>query len=207
MTIKVIGAGLGRTGTNSQKLALEYLLGGTCHHMFEVDQRRYEIPTWTAAARGQMPNWHQFLKNYTAIVDWPGCAFWPELMQAYPEALVLLSTRDYERWWESASQTIFEPFDATEPEDARFEEMWQAVTTRHFTNDLQNKEAVIAAAKRHNEQVIAEVPAERLLVWQVNQGWEPLCKRLELPVPDIPFPHANSRQEFWDKYDPDRASN
>ncbi len=206
MTIQVIGAGLGRTGTNSQKLALQHLLGGTCHHMFEVGQHRDQIPIWTAAARGDMPDWHKFLQDFSAIVDWPGCSFWPELMHAYPDALVLLSVRDYDQWFESASQTIFEPMEVSDPADAAFEEMWLEITGRRFSTDFQNKRAMITAAKAHNERVIAEVPAERLLVWQVTEGWGPICERLNLPVPSIPFPRSNSRQEFWDKYDPGRTT-
>lgn len=206
MTIQVIGAGLGRTGTNSQKLALEHLLGGTCHHMFEVDQRRNQIPIWTAAARGQMPDWHTFLQDFTAIVDWPGCAFWPELMEAYPEALVLLSVRDYEKWYESASQTIFTEPDSDEPDEDGFNEMWFEITGRRFSSAFQDKQAMIAAAKTHNEQVMGQVPAERLLVWQISEGWGPICERLGLLVPEIPFPHTNSRQQFWDKFDPDRPA-
>lgn len=206
MTIQVIGAGLGRTGTHSQKLALEHLLGGTCHHMFEVDKRREQIPVWAAAARGEMPNWHEFLQDFSAIVDWPGCSFWPELMEAYPDALVLLSIRDYEKWYESASQTIFYEPDESKPDEDGFNEMWLEITGRRFSTDFRNKEAMIAAATAHNDRVMAEVPAERLLVWQISEGWEPICERLGLPVPDIPFPRSNTRQEFLDKYDPERDS-
>ena len=107
MTLRVIGAGLGRTGTASLKHALERLLGGRCHHMFEVIQNPDEIPVWTRAAEGLMPEWTSFLRDYTALVDWPGCSFWPELADAFPEALVLLSVRDLDAWYDSAEATIF----------------------------------------------------------------------------------------------------
>src|SRR5687768_4747018 len=108
MGLKVVGAGLGRTGTHSLKEALERLLGGPCYHMIEVFGRPDDIPTWHAAANGEMPPWNEFLAEFHAAVDWPAAAFWPELSEANPEAIILLSTRDTEGWWRSADQTIFE---------------------------------------------------------------------------------------------------
>ena len=93
MTFRVVGAGLGRTGTHSLKLALEQLLGGPCYHMSETFGRPADIPVWHAAANGQMPDWPTFLADYTATVDWPACAFWRPLADEYPDAIVLLSTR------------------------------------------------------------------------------------------------------------------
>ena len=198
MTIKVVGAGLGRTATASLKQALEELLGGTCHHMFEVgkDQER-QLSVWTAAARGEMPNWHEFLKDYSAIVDWPGCSFWPELSEAFPDALVLLSTRDLEKWYESASATIFTPPDNPESD---FSVMWQEVTRNRFCPEFENREKMIGADKAHQDAVIETIPADRLLIWTASDGWGPICDRLGLPVPDRPFPRTNSRKEFWEKY-------
>ena len=95
MGLKVIGAGLGRTGTASLKMALEELLGGRCHHMFKVDAS--QVPLWTRAAHQQMTDWHDFLEDYVALVDWPGASFWPELAEAFPDALVLLSTRELDK--------------------------------------------------------------------------------------------------------------
>ncbi|HSI71633.1 MAG TPA: sulfotransferase, partial [Fimbriimonas sp.] len=107
MALKVVGAGLGRTGTHSLKLGLEKLLGAPCYHMAEVFERPQDVPVWHQAALGNMPDWDKFLAGYAAEVDWPSSAFWDELSQAYPESLILLSVRDPESWWESASQTIF----------------------------------------------------------------------------------------------------
>ncbi len=104
MTIQLIGAGLGRTGTHSLKLALEQLLGGTCHHMMEVFSHPDEVPVWDAAMRGEPVDYPALLGDYCAIVDYPGAAVWRELADAFPDAPVLLSTRESAQvWWDSAS--------------------------------------------------------------------------------------------------------
>ena len=116
MSLQVVGAGLGRTGTASLKIALEDLLVGRCHHMFEVHQNPEEVPVWTAAANGDMPDWQRFLSDYVALVDWPGASFWPELVEAFPEALVLLSVRDLDEWYDSADRLlVWSPGDGWEP--------------------------------------------------------------------------------------------
>src|SRR5688572_21860928 len=107
MSLQVVGAGLGRTGTHSLKLALEHLLGGRCHHMIEVIQNPEQVPYWQSAAEGNMPDWNEVFKGYVASVDWPSSAFYKEISDAFPDAKVLLSTRDAESWWNSANETIF----------------------------------------------------------------------------------------------------
>ena len=196
MTLQVVGAGLGRTGTASLKLAFEQLLGGKCHHMFEVGENRDQIPVWTAAANGTMPNWDQFLKDYVALVDWPGASFWPELTEAYPDALVLLSVREPESWYKSASETIFT--DAAD-DGSSFDEMWRTICRNRFCDDLANKDKVIAAMEAHNAAVEAAIPQERLLRWQAGDGWEPICAALGVPVPKEPFPHTNTTKQFLAK--------
>src|SRR5579862_1539933 len=106
MPLQVIGAGIGRTGTNSLKVALEMLLGGPCYHMFELLNHLDDVPTWQAAADGQAVAWEALMANWVAGVDWPVSAFWPELSVAFPDAKILLSLRDSESWWTSASATI-----------------------------------------------------------------------------------------------------
>ena len=198
--MRVVGAGLGRTGTASLKRALEMLLGGTCHHMFEVKTAEH-ARTWQAAAEGIMPDWTEFLADYTALVDWPGASFWPELADAFPDALVLLSVRDsLDQWYDSASNTIFvasDP-DQPDPDGTRLagREMWQAILRNRFTVDIHDREAAIEAAAAHNQAVIDAIPAERLLVYRAGDGWEPLCEALDLPVPDEPYPHTNTREQF-----------
>lgn len=197
--MRVVGAGLGRTGTASLKLALEHLLGGTCHHMFEVKDLEH-VRGWHAAAEGNPPDWHEFLADYTALVDWPGASFWPELSEAFPDALVLLSQRPLDEWWESVSATIFKssPPPAEDPDGmwlAR-REMWQSILRNRFQADTSDRESSIEAAAAHNQAVIDTIPPERLLIYTPGDGWEPICEALGLPVPDIDYPHTNSRQEF-----------
>jgi Sulfotransferase domain len=107
MSLRMIGAGLGRTGTTSLKAALEQLLGGRCYHMVEVRARPDDAAVWGRAYQGEFPDWADFFDGYVATVDWPAAPFWPELSQAFPDAPILLSVRDAESWWKSASSTIF----------------------------------------------------------------------------------------------------
>ncbi len=199
MTIKVIGAGLGRTGTASLKAALELLLGEPCHHMFEVVGNEKQTAGWTAAAEGNMPDWDDLLDGFGAQVDWPGASFWPELMEAFPDALVLLSVRDHDRWFDSAMATIFAPPPpgaAPSPEMSAVFGMFSKIAATRFTSDFRDRAAATAAAEAHNAAVIAGVPTERLLIWRAADGWEPICERLGLPVPAVPFPHENTTAAF-----------
>jgi hypothetical protein len=201
MALRVVGAGLGRTGTNSLKVALEQLLGGRCYHMFEALERPEDTPVWHAAARGEPVDWDGFLPQFTAIVDWPGSAFWGELHAAHPDAVVLLSTRSSsEAWWESVEQTILqtlsEPVPPDDPERAQRRAMLLEMLERRFDPDWRDRGAAIAAYERHNEEVRGAVPAAQLVDWQPGDGWEPICAALDLPVPAEPFPHTNTAREF-----------
>jgi uncharacterized protein YndB with AHSA1/START domain len=195
VTIQVVGAGLGRTGTTSLKAALEQLLGGPCHHMFEVATTPDQLPRWTAAARGEPIDWDDLLDGYEAIVDWPGVAFWRELVEHYPGALVLLSVRDPEAWYESAHSTIFR-IHTSDGRDDPFTDFVLTLFEHRFTLDLDDKDAVIARFEEHYAAVRAAVPADRLLEWSVADGWGPICGALGLPVPDEAFPRLNTREEW-----------
>jgi hypothetical protein len=192
--MRVVGAGLGRTGTLSLKLALERLLGAPCYHMLEVMSHPGHVPIWHAAARGERVDWERLLRRYGAAVDWPAASFWPELSAAFPDAIVLLSVRDPDAWWESASHTIFPTSLAVEAGPWR--SMLDAVFAARFTPALRDREACIAAYERHNDRVREAVPADRLVEWRPGDGWAPLCAALGVPIPGEPFPHANSREEF-----------
>ena len=200
MALRVVGAGLGRTGTLSLKLALERLLGEPCYHMLEVVTHPEHIAPWHAAARGEMPDWKALLEGYGAAVDWPACAFWPELAEAFPDALILHSVRDPAAWWESADSTIFPGLRGEPGDDPPFLPAWHAMVLdmlgARFTAEVSDREACIEAARRHDAQVAASAPPERLLVWRAGDGWEPICRALGLPVPDERFPHRNTREEF-----------
>jgi hypothetical protein len=167
--------------------------------MHEVFPRPDDIPVWHAAALGQMPDWSAFLSGFSAAVDWPASAFWSELATAFPRALIVLSTRrDAETWWQSASGTIFPATLAAD--DGPWRRMISAVLEHRFTNAIEDKAACITAYEAHNAQVRAHAPAGRLLEWQVEDGWAPLCAALDLPQPDEPFPHVNSSAEFGKRH-------
>jgi hypothetical protein len=199
MSVRVVGAGVGRTGTHSLKLALERLLGGTCHHMAEVFNRPEELPVWQAAADGRMPDWTTFLAPYSATCDWPSAAFWAEISDAFPDAVIVLSVRDPEAWLASAQATIFHPLAGAiarpRGEDA-WADMARAVFHHRFSDRLDDRNAMLAAFSAHNERVRRDADPDRLVVWQASDGWEPLCAALGVPVPEEPFPLTNTTEEF-----------
>ena len=200
MALRVVGAGLGRTGTSSLKLALEELLGGRCYHMLEAIERPADTAVWKAALRGEGVDWGGLLSGYVGTVDWPACSLWRELHGAYPEAIVLLSTRgSAEEWWESFERTIratlSQPIPAGEEDWAERRTMTLALMER-LDPAWRERDAAIAAYDRHNEAVRTTVPGDRLVEWQTGDGWEPLCAALALPVPPNPFPHTNTAAEF-----------
>lgn len=200
MTLRIVGAGLGRTGTHSLKLALERLLDAPCYHMYEVFQHLDHAPVWHAAIRGEQVDWQPVLGDYAAIVDWPGAAVWRELASTYPEAKVLLSTRrDAATWLTSARATIMgnEPENKMEddPSLPGFVPMVRDMFAT-FEPDWRNDEAAMAAYDRHNAAVRSEVPPERLVEWQPGDGWGPLCTALGVAVPEEDFPHVNTTEEF-----------
>ena len=197
--LKVIGAGVGRTGTESLKKALERLLAAPCYHMTEVFENLDHIPLWLQAVQGNEPDWHSMFANYRGAVDWPAASFWPELSAAFPDALVILSVRDVEEWWDSASRTIF--IDHNPAPDTDWQDMWLQVASRRFTGKLNDKAACIEAFNRHYELVRQTVAPGRLLEWSVKDGWEPICAALGLAVPDEAFPHSNRKEDFQKKLD------
>lgn len=197
MALRVVGAGLGRTGTHSLKLALEQLLGSPCYHMAEVFEHPEDIPVWHEAVRGHAVDWDALFDGYAAAVDWPPGAFWREISAAFPDAIVLLSTRaSADAWWKSASDTIFQGigrFPGMEDWRAMVEDLLRMRFTPGWRD---NEDEAKAAYERHNAAVRAAVPADRLVDWQPGDGWGPLCDTLGVPVPDEPFPHSNTTEEF-----------
>jgi sulfotransferase family protein len=200
MALRVVGAGLGRTGTNSLKLALETLLGGRCYHMSELLERPRDTAIWHAALRGEPVNWDTLLEGFVATVDWPACALWRDLFEASPGSVVLLSERESpEEWWDSLERTIVPALGRPVPSgDTAWVER-RAMTMdmmEAFTPGWKNRDAAIAAYEAHNGSVRRTVPAGRLVEWQPGDGWAPLCEMLKLPVPEEPFPHTNRTAEF-----------
>jgi hypothetical protein len=194
--MRVVGAGLGRTGTLSLKTALEHLLGGPCYHMLEVFGHPEHVAMWHAAIRGEDVDWDNLFDGYEAAVDWPEAGHWREISDHFPDAVVLLSTRDSDGWWRSANNTIFEAFRATQKGEPN---EWTAMATdmfKRFSPDFLDRDKAIAAYEAHNNAVRQSVPADRLVEWHPGDGWQPLCIGLGLPVPEMDFPHVNTTEEF-----------
>jgi hypothetical protein len=201
MTIEVIGAGVGRTGTYSLKLALEQLGFGPCYHMEEVfKEPPRRIALWNDALAGK-PDWPATFEGYDAAVDWPVAAFWRELAAAYPDAKVVLNTRSTESWCQSFTQTIFKLLAERDSAPAHVQpwfDMAFGVVQKSGFNGTMSRAELAAAFEREIAAVQAALPPERLLVFEVKDGWEPLCTFLDQPVPDMPFPRTNNTAEFWE---------
>jgi hypothetical protein len=201
MTLSVIGAGFGRTGTLSLKLALEMLGLGPCYHMVEVLKKHRHAERWSAAAE-RAPDWDKLLFGYGSAVDWPSTCFWRELADHYPSAKIVLTVRSSESWLRSMQATVFETLRAPRPSDAdpaaaaHADMLKKLILDRTFGGDIDDGPRAVAAYERHNEEVRRALPAERLLVYQVGEGWEPLCRFLGVPVPAAAFPQVNSTDEF-----------
>ena len=199
MTLSVISAGFGRTGTMSLKLALEELDLGPCHHMIEVIHNgEAQVPLWNAALAGK-PDYAAIYDGYKSAVDWPTAAFWQNVADTYPDAKVILSTRSAESWYTSISETILATVWAPEtwpPQATEWCKMVSKVLERSF-GDAREKDELIATFHAHEANVKATVPPERLLVHSAKDGWGPLCAFLEVPVPLTPYPRTNSKEEFF----------
>jgi hypothetical protein len=201
MTIQVIGAGFGRTGTMSLKLALEKLGFDKCYHMDEVVQHPEHVAVWQQATRGEPVDWNAMYRGYRASVDWPACNFWEIQLRQFPDARVILTEREPDRWYDSVMNTIYPgSLKAKESEDAAvqafadmaFELIWDGT----FHGRVEDREHAIDVYLAHNDYVKKQAPRDRLLVFEAAQGWEPLCRFLGCPVPDEPYPRVNTTQEF-----------
>jgi hypothetical protein len=201
MTLRVVGAGVGRTGTASLKLALERLLEGRCYHMLEVLENPEHDAFWKAAVDGERADFEWAMQGYAAAVDWPAAAFWRELAAQNPQALIVLSTRDSpERWWRSYEATIVgilkRRLQDEDPLSARHASWVIAMLQDRFTPGWDDPDEAMAAYQRHNDEVRASANADRLLEWRPGDGWEPICAALHIAVPDEPFPHENTTADF-----------
>ena len=197
MALQLIGAGLGRTGTLSLKAALERLGYGPCYHMIEVLTAPERGRHWLERTPDGSYHWDAIFREYRATVDWPAAAFWRQLVECYPDAKVLLSLRDADRWYDSVMRTIYPVMTRALPEDApeTLQDFREMVYTLIFERTFEGRLADRAHAKRvfeeHNRAVIEAVPASRLLVYEAGDGWEPICRFLDVPVPKEEFPHLN----------------
>lgn len=195
MPLSIIGAGFGRTGTMSLKLALEQLGLGPCYHMMEVFKNPAAFGDWEAVADGESLDWERIFDGYPSTVDWPSATFYRALADAYPDAKVILTERDPEAWYASTQATIFN-WDTRPDFPAPFLSMATKVVGALFDQRIHDREHVISVFNRHNAQVRAAIAPERLLVYEVADGWVPLCAFLGVPVPNGPMPKVNTTEEF-----------
>lgn len=202
MTMQVIGAGIGRTGTYSLKLAIEQLGLGPSHHMEEVlFNMPTQVPLWSAAVAGK-PEWSSIYNGYNSAVDWPTAGFFRELHQAYPDAKFILTHRSPESWADSFGETIFKLLQGKNqapPEMHDWLDMATGVVNKTGFSEGLDRDGLIKAFNTHSDTVRNTIPSRQLLVFEVKNGWEPLCEFLDKPVPDEPFPRTNDRAEFWDR--------
>jgi hypothetical protein len=224
--LRVIGAGLPRTGTTSMKAALERLGFGPCYHMFEVFTHPDHVDRWLPVVSEPVVDWDRVVEGYLSTQDWPASHFWRELADAYPEAKVVLTVRDPHAWYpslrtlltqgpampEMASQEVPAPMGAAAAAIERLRPLLNLIGRSHFGadwsvgDDLADEDLVVAAFHRHAAAVKESLPAQRLLVFDVRQGWEPLCSFLGVPAPaDEPFPHLNDAQWVRQAFEQMRA--
>jgi hypothetical protein len=213
--MRVIGAGFGRTGTTSLKAALEELGFGPSYSLSEVFRNPEHVGFWEAAAdpAGEEADWEGFLAGYGVAVDWPACSFYEELMEAFPEAPVIVTVRDPAEWYESTRSTIYglrRLTDGPLPVRAAFalagpfvrgltgtvrladRLVWEGT----FDGRFEDRAYAMEVFERHNEAVSRRVPPERLLVYDVREGWAPLCDFFGVEVPDEAFPRLNETREM-----------
>lgn len=210
MSLKVIGAGFGRTGTESLKLALEQLGFDKCYHMGELFRHPHHIVYWEKLFRGEPIDFQKLFQGYQAAVDLPSNLNYKKLMEEYPNAKVILTLRDVDKWYESASRTIFKKrpaagkfllrllsgFSSKPRYILRILKFIDEAAMKGMMHGRTDEKSAKATFEKWNQDILEYVPKERLLVYRVQEGWEPLCRFLNVPVPDTPFPHSNTRHSF-----------
>ena len=205
--MKVIGAGFGRTGTMSLKAALERLGANPCFHMIDIIRDPSNLPYWQAAAAGERVDWEAALDGWEGSVDWPGCTFYKEHMETWPDAPVLLSVRDPEKWYASTANSIhaakemamrgeLTPPEENPPSPEVMQMINGLIWEGTFHGRFGEKDYALKVFNDHIEDVKRTVPADRLVVYEIGQGWEPLADMLGVGVPDEPFPHLNDTESF-----------
>ena len=204
MALAVIGTGFGRTGTHSLRRALEMLGFAPCHHMFALAEKPDELRFWQALLAGEEVDWNEVFAGYRAAVDWPSVAFWRETVAHFRHAKVIHTTRSPESWHRSVMRTILPAMEnpqvvAEGPARERLLMARELIVERTFGGRMADPAHAMAVFRAHEEAVRRTVPPERLLVYEVRAGWEPLCRFLDVPVPEAPFPRSNTSEEFREK--------
>jgi hypothetical protein len=204
--LKVIGAGWARTGTTSTLGALEELGFGPCYTFYTIlSVKQDHFQRWIDIYEGKPADWPAMFEGFNSVVDWPACDFYEQLLALSPEAKIILNVRDPNAWYESVKNTIWENYVRMSgigqgPETNSLSRlldvmMWQGA----FQGRFEDRQYVQDAFKRHTQEVIASLPPEKLLVFDVKEGWEPLCRFLDVPVPNKPFPHLNDTEAFRER--------
>ena len=193
MTLKVIGAGFGRTGTDSMRKALDILGFGPCHHMYEVNAHEEQKRMWRALVKGERLPWDELFAGYGSCMDWPSAHYWRQLIAHYPQAKVVLTSRTTESWWESFEKTIVAGIAKSfEPESLGI----ALIRDQVFGGRPGDRAHATAVYEENVKAVKATVPPDRLLVHHLGDGWEPLCAHLRVPVPAVPYPSGNTATDF-----------
>lgn len=196
MSLGIIGAGLGRTGTMSLKFALEHLGFGPCYHMIEfMAHIPRDLPRWLDVIDGH-PDWDAVFDGYVSTVDYPGCTYWRQLVARWPDAKVILTQRDPDSWFESANETVLSPRMRDMLDQSPIKRFMDATVNADFGDRIGDREFMTDYFRRWNDDVMASVPADKLLVFQAKDGWEPLCDFLGVPIPAEPYPRVNSREDM-----------
>lgn len=200
--LKVIGAGFGRTGTHSLKLALETLGFGPCHHMFEIKHSSEQLELWHTISKTLEIDWNNVFAGYLSQVDWPGVNYWRQLTKAFPNSKVVLTYRDPKSWYQSFMSTIVRAnragvVDDPNPHTRAMAEIVEDIVFRQTFDDRpEDENHAISIYLKHMADVMTEIPRERLLLYNVSEGWQPLCDFLDVEVPSVPFPSTNSKEDF-----------
>lgn len=192
MSLKVIGAGFPRTGTTTLKKSLQMLGFKGAYHFKDLIANPDRLKYWLELENNGKTDFEQLFDGYEASVDFPGYPYYKLLMQQYPKAKVILTIRDFDSWYESNLNTIWQ----VPPTNDCLKFMRDTYLIKQFNNNFASKELAEKAFHAHNNEVIAHVPKEQLLVYQVKDGWEPLCNFLGLPIPDESLPHLNKKENF-----------
>ena len=204
MSLRIIGASYGRTASLSLKKALEILGYSKCYHMSEVVTNPKHSGLWLRAWKGEFI-WDDIFNGYQAAVDWPVAAFWPELMEAYPRAKIILSIRDPEAWYESAKNTIFKSMDEGMRSQnleirKRIAMAKEIIVEGTFNGELNNKEHCIRIYNENIDRCKREVESERLIIFDPKNGWQSLCEQLKCPIPNTDYPFINTTKEFEERW-------
>ncbi|MGI9400065.1 MAG: sulfotransferase family protein [Rhizobiaceae bacterium] len=193
LTIKVIGAGFGRTGTDSMREALTILGFGPCHHMKAVMSDEDNRQMWRAVSQGADPDWDKILRGFTSCIDWPSAYYWRELAEYYPEARVILTNRSAESWWKSFQNTILKSIENSKDRSSLGVAL---VAEQVFDGNPGDRVNAIAKFEANVQSVIHTIPEDRLLIHNLGDGWEPVCEHLGVPVPNQDYPGLNSTAEY-----------